>query len=270
MTPRPPTPVLYLPLAVITTVLLFAFTILPALTRLTATPFDPATLNTTALRADLLTHTHHTLLSLAAALAPPTPAPTSTPTEPINPARPAAIAQPAPPDTPRASDPLIAPAFMPSVQYWAADIARWAAIHQLDPNLVATVMQIESCGHPLAVSRSGAQSLFQVMPFHFTATETMTDPDTNAARGLAYLAAGLTRANGDVALALAGYNGGHSVITRPSTHWADETRRYVHWGHGIYTDLQTDPTTSPTLTDWLAAGGASLCAQAETTLATYP
>ena len=44
------------------------------------------------------------------------------------------------------------------------------------------------------------------------AGEVMQDPDTNAARGLAYLALGLQRGGGDAGLALAGYNGGHSQI----------------------------------------------------------
>ncbi|NIS82480.1 MAG: hypothetical protein GTO14_20255, partial [Anaerolineales bacterium] len=39
-------------------------------------------------------------------------------------------------------------AFTPEVLYWSADILTWAAEYELNPNLVATVIQIESCGHP--------------------------------------------------------------------------------------------------------------------------
>lgn len=156
----------------------------------------------------------------------------------------------------------LSPIFTPEVQYWADKITVWAAAHQLDPNLVATVMQIESCGAPSAVSSSGAQGLFQVMPFHFAPEEVMQDPDTNAERGVAYLALGLARAGGNVGLALAGYNGGHAVIGRDSALWSNETKRYWYWGTGIYNDAAGGQTSSPRLQEWLAAGGASLCARA--------
>jgi len=156
----------------------------------------------------------------------------------------------------------LSPIFTPEVQYWASRIAGWAAAFQLDPNLVATVMQIESCGAPHAVSSSSAQSLFQVMPFHFTAGEDMQDPDTNAGRGLAYLALGLTRAGGDAGLALAGYNGGHSQIGKDSSLWPSQTQRYWYWGTGIYADAASGQAQSGRLQEWLQAGGASLCARA--------
>ncbi|MBI1856315.1 MAG: transglycosylase SLT domain-containing protein [Chloroflexi bacterium] len=60
------------------------------------------------------------------------------------------------------------------MDYWAAAISRWANASNLDPNLVAVVMQIESCGNPSARSSAGAMGLFQVMPFHFFVTDSMT------------------------------------------------------------------------------------------------
>src|SRR3970040_424776 len=66
---------------------------------------------------------------------------------------------------------VLSPVFTPEVRHWTNAIVAWAELHQLDPNLVATVMQIESCGAPYVVSGSGAQGLFQVMPFHFTGGE---------------------------------------------------------------------------------------------------
>ena len=98
----------------------------------------------------------------------------------------------------------LSPIFTPEVQHWSDKILAWSSFFKIDPNLAATVMQIESCGAPGVVSSSGAQGLFQVMPFHFDAGEDMQDPDTNAGRGLAYLALGLTRASGNAGLALAG------------------------------------------------------------------
>src|SRR5215203_1054565 len=50
----------------------------------------------------------------------------------------------------------LSPIFTPEVQYWAPQISKWAAQYQLDPNLIATVMQIESCGAPGVASGSGA------------------------------------------------------------------------------------------------------------------
>ena len=117
----------------------------------------------------------------------------------------------------------VAGLFTPSVRAWDADIVRWSEGYGLDPNLVATVMQIESCGNPRAVSRSGAQGLFQVMPFHFSDGEDMQAPEVNAQRGLAYLAESLLISNGDIRLALAGYNGGHGVIGRDPAQWPAET-----------------------------------------------
>ncbi|MBN1439473.1 MAG: transglycosylase SLT domain-containing protein [Anaerolineales bacterium] len=153
----------------------------------------------------------------------------------------------------------IASFFMPTVRAWEADIARWAEEYGLDPNLAATVMQIESCGDPRAVSPSGAQGLFQVMPYHFEAGEDMRNPETNARRGLAYLTRSLLLAQGDVRLALAGYNGGHGVISWDEADWPEETRNYAYWGGGIYADAAAGGSVSPRLEEWLAAGGTSLC-----------
>jgi soluble lytic murein transglycosylase-like protein len=157
----------------------------------------------------------------------------------------------------------LSPVFTPEVQHWAGKIQAWAAFFKIDPNLVATVMQIESCGAPKVVSGAGAQGLFQVMPDHFAAGEDMLDPDINAARGVAYLALGLARASGNAGLALAGYNGGHGQIGRDSSLWPAETQRYWYWGTGIYQDATGGQPQSARLLEWLNAGGASLCAQAD-------
>lgn len=152
--------------------------------------------------------------------------------------------------------------FSAEILYWENAITEWSTEYELDPNLVAVVMQIESCGHTLAQSRMGATGLFQVMPYHFQTGEDPTDPDTNARRGLQYLARSLEIAEGRIDLALAGYNGGHGVINLPAEEWPAETRDYVYWGTGIYADIQNNREPSPTLTEWLQAGGASLCTQA--------
>ena len=156
--------------------------------------------------------------------------------------------------------------FSPTVLFWYAEIQSWAEDFDLDPLLIATVMQIESCGDPHAVSPAGAQGLFQVMPYHFQPDEDMLDPQTNAARGLTYLHKALNKSNGDIQLTLAGYNGGHTQIDRHPDHWPEETKRYVAWGWGIYQDARLGMTTGQTLSAWLDAGGQHLCRQAEISL----
>lgn len=152
--------------------------------------------------------------------------------------------------------------FTPEIHYWGESIARWAAAANVDPNLAAVVMQIESCGDPRATSRSGAMGLFQVMPFHFTAGENPYEPDTNALRGLDYLRRSLDKAGGNARLALAGYNGGIGVINRGEWSWAAETARYVKYGYPIYEDALNGASTSATLNEWYGRYGAGLCRQA--------
>ena len=173
---------------------------------------------------------------------------------PLNPTNPGVVPAPV-------SSGSIASFFTPEVQYWAAKIVAWSAEQGLDPNLAATVMQIESCGDPLALSPAGAVGLFQVMPYHFSADENSFEPQTNAARGLGYLKQALAQYP-DPGLALAAYNGGIHGASRPPNLWAQETRDYKYWGEAIYADATAGRAASEVLDEWLAAGGASLCAQA--------
>jgi len=160
----------------------------------------------------------------------------------------------------------ISPIFTRQVQYWGKDIVRWANAASLDPNLLAVVMQIESCGDPRALSHAGASGLFQVMPFHFKLGENPFNPDTNALRGTSYLARSLQAANGNARLALAGYNGGIGVITRGEWSWSAETNRYVRFGAPMYEDAKSGKTSSPMVEEWYGKYGASLCRQASSRL----
>jgi soluble lytic murein transglycosylase-like protein len=156
----------------------------------------------------------------------------------------------------------ISTVFTLEVQHWSKSIQQWADSAGLDPNLAATVMQIESCGNPEAISRSGAMGLFQVMPYHFSSTENPYSPDINALRGLDYLRRSLETAGGDPRLALAGYNGGIGVIGRAETSWPEQTQNYARWGSGIYADASAGMQESPHLLEWLNANGIWLCRQA--------
>lgn len=156
----------------------------------------------------------------------------------------------------------LSPIFTPEIHYWADSILRWAAAANLDPNLAAVVMQIESCGDPRATSRAGAMGLFQVMPYHFKAGENPYQPDTNALRGLGYLKRSFEKAGGNPRMALAGYNGGIGVIGRGEWTWAAETARYVKYGFPIYEDARRGTTSSAALNEWYGRYGAGLCRQA--------
>jgi soluble lytic murein transglycosylase-like protein len=154
----------------------------------------------------------------------------------------------------------IAQVFRPEVMYWSSKIRSWAAEAGLDPNLVATVMQIESCGYQKAISRAGAIGLFQVMPYHFASGDDPYDPDTNALRGLAYLKRSLAAANGNIRLALAGYNGGIGVIARPESAWSSQTQNYAAVGSRIYSEAAATLNNGSQPKQW--GTGSALCQQA--------
>lgn len=157
--------------------------------------------------------------------------------------------------------------FAPSVQRWAPMIEAAGERAALPPVLIATVVQIESCGDPTARSSAGALGLMQVMPYHFTQNQQPLEPRVNLAVGVEYLRRAHQLADGDIARTLAGYNGGHGVIDRHPASWPAETQRYVRWGGGIYRDAVDGASTSPTLIAWMDAGGHYLCQQAEAQLA---
>ena len=112
--------------------------------------------------------------------------------------------------------------------------------------------------------------LFQVMPYHFTANDDPYNPDTNAARGLAYLKRSLVAANGDARLALAGYNGGIGVIERAESSWQLQTQHYANVGSGIYSDASSGVAQSPRLQEWMGNGVKSMCRQARSHLGINP
>ena len=91
-----------------------------------------------------------------------------------------------------------------------------AATHGVSPHLVRAVVLTESAFNPFAVSRVGAQGLMQLMPAtatHLGVTNSL-DPRQNVFGGTKYLSQLLTRFNGNVALALAGYNAGPARVAR--------------------------------------------------------
>jgi soluble lytic murein transglycosylase-like protein len=102
--------------------------------------------------------------------------------------------------------------------------------HNIDADLLASVVKAESGGHVRAVSRVGAQGLMQLMPKTAgeLGVEDAFQPEENIAGGTAYLDQLLTRYNNNVALALAAYNAGPAAVDR--YHGVPpyrETRAYV-------------------------------------------
>lgn len=95
------------------------------------------------------------------------------------------------------------------------------ARHNIDADLLASIVHAESAGNPRAVSRAGAQGLMQLMPQ--TAAELNVHntfaPDQNISGGSAYLDQLLTRydPNNDtrgLELAVAAYNAGPAAVER--------------------------------------------------------
>ena len=116
----------------------------------------------------------------------------------------------------------------------AADVgemlARAGKEHNLDVDLLASVVKAESGGNARAVSRAGAQGLMQLMPETATGmgVQDSFQPDQNVRGGSAYLDALLKRYQDNLALALAAYNAGPAAVDKyhgiPPYH---ETRAYV-------------------------------------------
>jgi hypothetical protein len=88
--------------------------------------------------------------------------------------------------------------------------------HNLDVDLLASLVKAESNGNARAVSRAGARGLTQLMPA--TAKDMgVADsfkPEENLRGGSTYLDALLTRYHDNLALALAAYNAGPEAVDR--------------------------------------------------------
>lgn len=86
----------------------------------------------------------------------------------------------------------------------------------VDHRLILAVMQQESSFNPRATSYKGARGLMQLMPAtasRFGVTD-IYDPAQNIEGGARYLRFLLDTFNGDIELALAGYNAGEHAVSR--------------------------------------------------------
>lgn len=133
---------------------------------------------------------------------------------------------------------------------FGARILEAADRHGLDPLLVAAVAEVESGFDVQAMSPRGALGLMQVMPE--TARQLgvydLNDPGGNLEAGTSYLASLLRRFDGDVALALAGYNAGPTAVGRfGGLPPFPETRRFTERVLRLYVEHHRAV--------WIAGGG---------------
>jgi soluble lytic murein transglycosylase-like protein len=134
-----------------------------------------------------------------------------------------------------------------------AAIEQAASKHNVDANLVRSVIKVESNFNPNAVSRKGAMGLMQLMPQ--TARQLRVrnpfDPEQNVDAGVRHLKQLMENYNGDVKLTLAAYNAGAGAVNRSAgiPHYA-ETRNYVRritdlYYNGNGWNLLSNPLRSP-------------------------
>ena len=133
------------------------------------------------------------------------------------------VADAPPPPNPKA-DAKLSPADL------AEMLARAGHEHNLDVDLLASLVKAESGGNARAVSRAGARGLMQLMPATASdlGVQDTFKPDQNVRGGSTYLDWLLTRYHENLALALAAYNAGPAAVDKyhgiPPYH---ETRAYV-------------------------------------------
>jgi soluble lytic murein transglycosylase-like protein len=94
--------------------------------------------------------------------------------------------------------------------------AKAGAAHDLDVELLASVIRAESNGNVHAVSRAGARGLMQLMPdtANRLGVEDSFRAEQNINGGTAYLNSLLERYHDNLALALAAYNAGPAAVDK--------------------------------------------------------
>ncbi|MDQ1610883.1 MAG: hypothetical protein QOG00_814 [Pyrinomonadaceae bacterium] len=118
--------------------------------------------------------------------------------------------------------------------------------HGVDPVLIYSIMHRESAFKKMAVSYKGARGLMQLMPATAArfGVRNIFDPAQNIEAGTRYIRFLLNRFNGDVGLALAGYNAGEGAVDKyRGVPPYRETQEYVKRISERYA-LMRDPQTA--------------------------
>lgn len=121
---------------------------------------------------------------------------------------------------------------------FGAEILKAAVAHDLDPFLVASVVEVESTFRTGVASHKGAVGLMQLLPSTAGIPAfLLLNPQTNLDAGSAYLKKMLERFDGDLELALAAYNAGPTNVRRHGgVPPFRETQNYVHKVLSLYVD----------------------------------
>jgi soluble lytic murein transglycosylase-like protein len=119
-----------------------------------------------------------------------------------------------PAPTSAAATPSASEALTPAAMQQMLDHA--GAIHNIDSDLLASIIHAESNGNARAVSRAGARGLMQLMPgtAAVLGVQNSFAPEQNISGGTAYLDQLLTRYHNDLRLAVAAYNAGPAAVDR--------------------------------------------------------
>ena len=138
------------------------------------------------------------------------------------------------PDPPIAAAPVAAQSSNRTAKLTPVDLremlARAGTEHNLDVDLLASVVKAESDGNARAVSHAGAQGLMQLMPKTAAGlgVQDSFEPNQNVRGGSTYLDALLTHYHDNLALALAAYNAGPEAVDKyHGIPPYSETRAYV-------------------------------------------
>lgn len=126
-------------------------------------------------------------------------------------------------------------------------IVESGARNGVDPVLLYAQMHQESSFKKSAISHKGARGLMQLMPFTAArfGVKDIFDPRQNIEGGARYMRYLLNHFDGDVALALAGYNAGEGAVMKYGRRIPPyrETQEYVRRITGRYR-LMRDPQTA--------------------------
>ena len=145
----------------------------------------------------------------------------------------------------------------PNVARFDDLVHREAGLQKLEPALVKAVIAVESAYEPAAISPKGAVGLMQLIPGTAAryGVKKIADPQENVNGGTRYLRDLIAMFNGNLELALAGYNAGEGAVQkyRNSIPPFPETQAYVklvlrfyaHFGGGVSRAAVAVPEPAP-------------------------